>query len=260
MVKYHFITYSTPDFKMFAEVNKETAINIGKFDEATIYSPDNLDDSFKMNNNAILKQSRLGGYAIWKPYIILKKLLEMEDGDILCYNDSKYMWFKNIRIFENDILKNKDIGVYYNKPNDNKIHLEKKFTKIDAYILMNISGNIINQVKESPQVWSGFILIRKNFETIRFISEWLTYVQDPRISTDIPSIFSKEMPVFNENRHDQTILSLLIKRYNINMHHLDKTYMLDMRNPVDEKFIPQHLRAHLTDHNYAYRKLGKMLI
>lgn len=247
MVKHHFITYATPDFQKFAEVNKETALRIGKFDEATIYSPEDLDNNFKIKNNNILSQKG-HGYWIWKPYIILKKILEIEDDDVLCYNDSKFMWFKNIRQFENDILVNQNIGVYCNKPNDN-IYFEKDWTKMDAYILMNVSGNIINQVKETPQVWAGFILIRKNFETIRFISEWLTYVQDPRISTDIPSIFSKELPGFNQNRHDQSVLSILCKKHMIKMNYFNNTYMLDMRNPIDENLVPEHLRSNIQRRN-----------
>lgn len=258
MVKYHFITYATDDFRIFAESNKESALNVGKFDEATIYSPNDLDEKFKLKNDFFFKQRRLGGYAIWKPYIILKKLLEIEEGDILCYNDSKYMWFKDVRQFENDILVNQNIGVYYNKPNDTIVYLEKHWTKIDAYVLMNVSENILNAVKETPQVWSGLILFRKNFETIRFVSEWLTYVQDQRISSDMSSIFSKELPGFKENRHDQTVLSILCKKHKINMYHLNNTYMLDMRKPIDMRFIPQHLMKNLTINNYPQQILKKM--
>lgn len=259
MVRYHFITYCTPDFQKFAEVNKSTALNVGKFDKATVYSPNDLDEKFKLKNNHILTQ-RVHGYWIWKPYIILKKLLEIEDDDVLCYNDSKYIWFKNVRQFESDILINQNIGVYYNKPNDTSVHLEKRWTKMDAYILMNISKNIINNVKETPQVWAGLIFIRKNFETIRFVTEWLTYVQDQRISTDISSIFSKEPNVFEQNRHDQTVLSLLCKKYFITMNRLSNTYMLDMRNPVDINLIPSHLIPYLSINNYPHQVLRKMMI
>ena len=50
MVKYHFITYATPDFMSFAEANVTTALSVGGFDTAKIYTPDDLDDLFKSKN------------------------------------------------------------------------------------------------------------------------------------------------------------------------------------------------------------------
>jgi hypothetical protein len=231
MVKYHFITFATPDFMSFAEKNVQTALSVGKFDTAKIYTMADIDPHFQAKNQFLFQHKRLGGYAVWKPYIILKRLLEIPDGDVLCYNDSRYLWLKNVRIFEHDILKNKNIGIYLNKPNSGN-HIEKQWTKFDAYCLMNTPAVSLNNVKNSPQAWSGFILLRKHFNPVRFIGEWLTYNQDPRISSDIPSLYGKEDEIFEENRHDQTILSLLAKKWGIEMHTIDRTYMIDIRNPM----------------------------
>jgi hypothetical protein len=232
MVKYHFITFATPDFMSFAEENVKSALSIGGFDTAKIYTMNDLDDNFKIQNSHILKYKRLGGYAVWKPYIIFKKLLEIDENDILCYNDSKYIWKTNVRKLENNILSNKNIGVYTNKPNSGN-YLEKQLTKGDAFLLMNIQNNSYgNDIKNSAQAWSGFILLRKSFNPIRFISEWLTYNQDYRIATDSPSVIVANDPSFVENRHDQTILSLLCKKWGIQMHTIDRNDMIDVRNPL----------------------------
>ena len=231
MVKYHFITYATPDFMSFAEANVTTALSVGGFDTAKIYTPDDLDDLFKSKNEFLLSHKRLGGYAVWKPYIILKRLLEIDEDDILCYNDSKYLWLKNIRQFEKDILSDKNIGIYLNKPNSGT-HIEKQWTKYDAFCLMVPKLAVINNFKNSNQAWSGFTLLRKSFNSIRFISEWLTYNQDDRIVTDSNNKFLKNDAIFTENRHDQTVLSLLCKKWRISMHTIDKTYMIDVRNPM----------------------------
>jgi hypothetical protein len=231
MVKYHFITFATPDFMSFAEKNVQTALSVGKFDTAKIYTMADIDPHFQAKNQFLFQHKRLGGYAVWKPYIILKRLLEIPDGDVLCYNDSKYLWLKNVRTFEHDILKNKNIGIYLNKPNSGN-HIEKQWTKFDAYCLMNTPAVSLNNIKNTNQAWSGFILLRKHFNPVRFIGEWLTYNQDPRISSDIPSLYGKEDETFIENRHDQTILSLLAKKWGIEMHKIDRTYMIDVRNPM----------------------------
>jgi len=212
----------------FAINNCNTALNIGKFDTVKIYTMDDIDTFYKNKNSNFFKHKRLGGYAVWKPYIILKHLITMDEGDILCYNDSKYLWLKNIREFENNILTNNNIGVYSNKPNGST-HVEKQWTKFDAYVLMNVRNT--PNITDSNQVWSGFILLKKNIESFVFISEWLTYNQDPRISTDIQSVFGPNDASFIENRHDQTALSLLCKKWNIPFNTLDKSYMIDVRNP-----------------------------
>ena len=227
MVKYHFITYATPDFMSYAENNVKSALEIGGFDTAKIYTPDDLDNYFKAKNSHILNQPRGSGYWLWKPYIIFKKLLEIDENDILCYNDSKYIWKTNVRKLENDMLSNKNIGVYTNKPNSGN-YLEKQLTKGDAFLLTNVPNN--NYIKNSAQVWAGFILLRKCFNPIRFVSEWLTYSQDYRIITDSQSMLVKNDQSFIENRHDQSILSLLCKKWGIQMHKLDNNILIDIRN------------------------------
>ena len=89
-----------------------------------------------------------------------------------------------------------------------------------------------NNIKNSPQAWSGFILLRKSFNPIRFIGEWLTYNQDYRISTDNPSTIVPNDHLFVENRHDQTILSLLCKKWGVQMHIIDRNDMIDIRNSL----------------------------
>lgn len=232
MVKYHFITFATPDHMSFAQENVKSALGVGGFDTAKIYTMDDIDDYYKVKNADLLNHKRLAGYAVWKPYIIFKRLLEIEENDILCYNDSKYIWLTNVRNMENQLLSNKNIGVYLNKPNSGN-HIEKQWTKGDAFLLMNIPDNEFgNNIKNSNQVWSGYILLRKGFNPIRFIGEWLTYNQDYRIASDSPTSMVPNDAIFTENRHDQTILSLLCKKWGIHMNTIDKNWMIDVRNPM----------------------------
>lgn len=232
MVKYHFITFATPDHMSFAQENVKSALTVGGFDTAKIYTMDDIDDYYKVKNAHLLNHKRLAGYAVWKPYIIFKRLLEIEENDILCYNDSKYIWLINVRNMENQLLSDKNIGVYLNKPNSGT-HIEKQWTKGDAFLLMNVPDNEFgNNIKNSNQVWSGYILLRKGFNPIRFIGEWLTYNQDYRIASDSPTSMVPNDAIFTENRHDQTILSLLCKKWGIHMNTIDKNWMIDVRNPM----------------------------
>lgn len=52
-----------------------------------------------------------------------------------------------------------------------------------------------------------------------FVSEWLTYAQDSRIITDDKNIFGLDnYPGFRGHRHDQTILSLLAKKWGLTIY------------------------------------------
>ena len=229
MVKYHFITFATPDHLSFAENNVKSALEVGGFDTAKIYTMNDIDSYFKTKNSYILKNPRGNGYWLWKPYIIKKHLLEIDNGDIICYNDSRYQWLKNVRELEFS-LSEKNIGIFINKPNDG-VHYEKKWCKFDALAIMNIPpGQFRKYVKNTYQAWAGLILIRKSFNSMNFIGEWLTYCKDPRIITDDKSIFGPEDKEFKENRHDQTVLSLLSKKWEIPRQKLEDGYILNLRN------------------------------
>ena len=63
--------------------------NSGYFNHFDMYGEDDVDEKFKQENKEIWYNSaRGGGWWIWKPYLIYKKLQEMKDNDILVYFDS----------------------------------------------------------------------------------------------------------------------------------------------------------------------------
>jgi len=230
MVKYHFITFATKSYKKYAEDLCNSAIKNGGFDTVQIYNFDDLDSVFKIKNQNILTQKRGAGYWLWKPYIIYKKILEIEDGDILCYCDSQYIFQKNIREITDIWLKDINIGIPNTKPSSG-LELEKSYSKFDAFTIMNVpQGQIRDNFINSIQAWAGFTVYRKCFNSIRFISEWLTYAQDERIITDIESRFGPEDFFFKDNRHDQTILSILSKKWGIPFRKIEKTFLLNLRD------------------------------
>jgi len=95
------------------------------------------------------------------------------------------------------------------------------------------------------QILASFIVCIKNANNIQFFKEWLTYAEDSRIITDDPNVCGLgNYPEFKDHRHDQSILSLLGRKYNI-------TTLPDISqwgNDRREKSIPQileHTRSNL---------------
>ena len=210
----------------------KSALDPGGFDFATAHDMNYLSEKFRHTHSAILTQSTGGGFWLWKPYIILKTLIErMSDNDLLMYQDAdSYLvddagpLLKLCQDLEAGVL------VFHSR------YLEKKYSKRDAFILMDMDDE---RVYDSYQRMGGFVVLRKNCQSLQFIMEWLAYAMDPRILTDIPNQMGKpNHSVFFENRHDQTVISLLSKKWQLD----------DFRNPCT-----WHRRGNLTENSTPFR-------
>jgi hypothetical protein len=72
------------------------------------------------------------------------------------------------------------------------------------------------EIIESKQRLGGFSLWKKTPLSQKFIDEWLKYAKDERILTDVDNTLEHtNYEGFVEHRHDQSIFSLLSKKYNI---------------------------------------------
>ncbi|MFH0808033.1 MAG: hypothetical protein V1888_00215 [archaeon] len=205
------INYANDAFKKSQKLNSKTGLEVGNFDRVIEYSPKDIDKKFYEKNKHILTQLRGGGYWLWKPYIILKTLMrgDVKNGDYIFYADSGSYFIDKIDYLVDLSRKHRqDIMPfsYYNAD------IEKARTKRDAFILMGLDSK---KYIDTPQRGPGFILLRKSELSIKFFKEFLNYAQDERIITDIPSKLKKDYPEFIENRHDQSIFSLLSKKYDL---------------------------------------------
>jgi hypothetical protein len=71
-------------------------------------------------------------------------------------------------------------------------------------------------VHGSFQRLASFILFQKSCMSLQFVMEWLAYASDQRLITDMRNTLGKQnLPGFREHRHDQSILSLLSKKWGL---------------------------------------------
>ena len=78
------ISYSNYIYQTQLQYCKKSALIIGKVDFFYDYGPNDIDIGFMQINNDILSSKRGNGYWLWKPYFILKTLIEkLNDGDYL---------------------------------------------------------------------------------------------------------------------------------------------------------------------------------
>lgn len=162
----------------------------------------------------------------WKPFIIFDALNKIKEKDYIFYCDAGSFFTKSCRPYLDLIQKNNyQIFAFRNG------HRERKWSKGDAIRIMNFEDQ---SALESSQVASGYIFFKNTLFSKTFVAEWLTYAQDYRVISDAPDVLSETHPDFVENRHDQTIFSLLCKRYGLNYFQFDQaTYSLENLNKTD---------------------------
>lgn len=212
-MRINFITFGSHGTYIDA-VNRlvSQANNLNVFTEINGYTALDLEaDNYFISNHAdfIIKNRRGFGYWIWKPYLIKKNIDKMEDGDILLYSDSGCeLGIEN----KEKLLECFDL-VKKEKLMATRVtgQLEIKWSKKDL-----IEKICVDEVKylNSFQNQATVILLMVCPETRYLINQWYGISCDYHYIDDSASI-SPNYDSFVEHRHDQSIFSLLTKKYNM---------------------------------------------
>jgi len=186
------------------------AKSTGYFDKTILYTDEYLrkDTQFWSSHSEFISNNKRGyGYWIWKSYIIKKTFETMNDGDILMYLDCgcEIGGEKELLIptFFDYVKKDKIIGSF--------TCIEKNWNKMDLLIYLNMQNSeLINK----SQHQAGALLFYICKETRELVDKWYNIGCNYHMIDDSPSI-EKNLECFEEHRHDQSIFSLLTKKYAI---------------------------------------------
>ena len=206
----HFITYG--DSKKYS-ISKRHIIGLAKkskfFKTCKRFSEKDLDYEFVNKYKDILNEPRGGGYYLWKPKIILNVLKNLDQNDLLVYTDagSSFNYYAKKRFFEYvEMLQDSEYGnLRIENPQQ---FIEKYWTTKEIFNYFNLPIN--SEIGNSPQLLGGHLIFKNNKHTEEFLNEFFKLVEyDKKLITD----FYKDGQIenFKENRHDQSILSLLSK-------------------------------------------------
>lgn len=209
-MKVKLISFANRPFFRSQKILKESAFQYG-VDEVVNYNDIWLraQKDFYEKNKAILASKKGVGYWLWKPFIMLDALKSMNEDDVLVLIDAGTTFIDNIQPLI-PIVQNKEIVVFYNNE-----HKNKYWTKRDCFLLMNCDEPSFH---ESVQVLGGYILCKKTPFVINLLNEWLHFCQDIRIISDELNVCGKQnLEGFKEHRHDQSILSNLAIKYQIEL-------------------------------------------
>ena len=171
--------------------------------------------------------SRGGGYWLWKPYIINNVLSTINENDIVFYLDSKYYFTQEFDDLFMEHMKNNDLLIWKNKPNE-PIWYMKNWCKMDVIMKYDLYDKVFNENIED--CWGGALIIKKTNNTMKYMKEWLDMSCIYENITDSPSEITNDSQ-FREHRHDQSLLSVIVHKYNIKMLYFEKKYLQNVRQP-----------------------------
>jgi len=207
MNKKLFLTFGCE--KYYGALNRinNQALSMNSFDEIIIIKDTDLpkfEDFWDKHKEFILSNKRGYGYWIWKSYLVMMTLENMNNNDILVYADSGCQL--NItgkkRLFEYfDIVNKSKYGILsFQMP----INLEKKWCKMDLLNHFNCNDEMLNK----PQLHATNFIIRKCDHTLYMVKLWYELCCNYHFIDDSKSILNNDES-FSEHRHDQSIFSLI---------------------------------------------------
>lgn len=192
------------------------------------------------------------GYWKWKPYIINKFIKDLADNDIVFYLDGRTDFqSKKIDWLEYFIEhKTLDLAVYIMK------HLEYNWTKKSVLEYLNIDNQMILY---SGQIAGGIQLFRINNKTRKLYSKWediskIDFLINDDLNNDDLSIDSGLV----ENRHDQSIYSILVKKYYLS-NELRGLYFINSERVYGNNSIVLQNKSHPIKKNDLKRLVKKLI-
>jgi hypothetical protein len=188
----------------------EQANSLNLFSKTTLYTDADLraDTEFWTKHSQFIEKNKRGyGYWIWKPYLIKKTMEKMKDGDMLLYLDAGC----EIDINEKEYL----INCFDISKTDYIVGtftcIERDWNKMDLLLKLNMNDPKYLDTSQR-QASAALYFICDKIRSL--VNEWYEIACDYHMIDDSPSI-APNLPCFKEHRHDQSIFSLLTKKYNL---------------------------------------------
>ena len=203
------INYADKNFAKAQQLNLKTALAWGA-DRTIAYTPADIDASFRRKNQAILAAPKGNGYYLWKPYFLNKAYRELGAGDYLIYTDAGSVYVNRIEYLIDCMEREGQELMVFSLQ---KEMLERKYTKRDAFVLMGCDNP---RFTDTPQSIGGYVILKKSDFVEKFIAEDLSYAQDARMITEQNNTLGFDnYPEFIAHRHDQSVWSLMVKKYDL---------------------------------------------
>jgi hypothetical protein len=209
----HFITYGDDAFALSRERLAKEARSMKVFASVHAFSRGELerDGDFLRwveTKKDVWNSRRGGGYWIWKPYIVNRTLHKVREGDVLVYADAGCIC--NRRGF-------KRFGEYIRAIDESRYgvlsfqmtHRESTYTTRQIFEALNLTAT--SEHAMSNQYHSTTLIFVNNVHARDVVAKWLEFIRSH--SSLVTDTYNKigQIKSFVDNRHDQSIFSLIRK-------------------------------------------------
>jgi len=193
------------------------AEDFGEFKTMRGYGPEDIPAPFYKKYKHIINRQRGGGYWLWRPIILLDALRKVREGDFLVYLDAgctlnplgKKRFHEYI-----SLLDNSEYGILSFQMSGNQgpgsLEMEKKWTIREIFEYFGVQPN--SDIGNCGQYLGGVFIMQKNEHLEKYMTMFMEAIMyDPLMCTDD---YNKKNQIveFRENRHEQSISSVLRKK------------------------------------------------
>lgn len=208
------INYADSAYASAQRWNTWSAKLIAKMDKVFAFHPEDIEPSFLQAHKETFAQKRGSGLWLWKPYFVHRVMQTLKDGDTIFYCDSGAFFIRTPKAVFDTLSDEQPLFVC-----DIPL-IESCWTKPLCFTEMECNAD---KIKYSNQIIGTYFAIYVNSFTRLFVEEWLEYCcRYDLLSPD--GLSKKATPErkygtdFVSHREDQSIFSLLCKKYSIIPH------------------------------------------
>lgn len=232
----HLVSFATPQFRHRQIILGLSGRLNRVVDTVTDWTPRKLQSAgFQEVIPEISLKERGAGFWSWKPFIIQKRLNEVPDGDVVLYCDVGRIYpFKlldqSIKPFVEWMhAQDQEIMPGIEIPWDGPV---SRWTKRDALVALDMDRE---EILATSPIQASFSIWRAGSKSRDFAAKWMELCSQRKLISDDPSVCKLgEHSGFQENRHDQALLSLLcIKEGMRGLSLGQKRPSRDSRNPSE---------------------------
>ena len=227
--KYKIVSFADKEPRRQSNMNKlKNKFNqYDLIDEVKVYKLSDIPEEFYKKHKPLFDSNR---YFPWisKIYSILNTLYNSDDNDVILWVDSDIVDIKQDGVeLPFNLCNNSEHGLV---GFHSDFWMEHSFTKKDLLIHLNMNKQIYY---DTNQAYGLCLVVKKKNFTIKFVEQWLEISSVHNLFDDSPSK-NKNSDLFITHKHDQSILSLLLKLHNI------KTFPLPLYDLDKNNIIANH--------------------
>lgn len=205
-----FITFGGPSENYHEAVKRlcTQAKSLDIFDEIIGYTEKDLEKfpEFWFKHRDFIKNNSRGyGYWIWRSFLLLEKIKQLENGDVVLFLDAGCEMNPRGKKILEDLIQRKDFHLLGKRAKSNDL----MYSKQD---LIDKIGVFDERELQLPQMEAGVVVVKTNEKTRNFFTELKHLCEDYHLIDDSKSYLS-ENKSFREHRHDQSVFSLLAKKH-----------------------------------------------